>query len=173
MVSCCRRFTIVKKGAIWTRWRGPRLRHRELREAPRRKMQEVPRQPWRRAGRWRILAPRRHCRQEPLPRQPLPVHPATLLLQFAGSYRAGRRIDDNNGPLTPALSPSEGAREKHRLVAGVGYVKDSSVAPARALWPERCAAGRGGWRRNRPRWRAHPCHHRHSPRANFAGCRQR
>jgi hypothetical protein len=35
-------------------------------------------------------------------------------------------MDDNNGPLTPALSPSEGEREKHRRVASVGY--DSSVS---------------------------------------------
>jgi hypothetical protein len=37
-------------------------------------------------------------------------------------------MDDNNGPLTPALSPSEGEREKHRRVASLGYVKDCSVS---------------------------------------------
>jgi hypothetical protein len=40
-------------------------------------------------------------------------------------------MDENNGPLTPALSPSEGEREKHRRVASVGYVKDSSVSGRR------------------------------------------
>jgi len=33
------------------------------------------------------------------------------------AYRGGRRMDDKNGPLTPALSPSEGERENRRQVS--------------------------------------------------------
>jgi len=48
--------------------------------------------------------------------------------QRIAAYKGDRRIDDRNGPLTPALSPSEGEREKHRHFAGVGHVTDSSVS---------------------------------------------
>jgi len=43
------------------------------------------------------------------------------------AYRGGCGIDDIKGPISPALSPSEGEREKHSQSASVVHARDSSV----------------------------------------------
>jgi DNA-binding NarL/FixJ family response regulator len=51
-------------------------------------------------------------------RQILKAGPAAKVLMLSAhtdeAYRGDRWIDDTVGPLTPALSPSEGERENHR-----------------------------------------------------------
>ncbi|SRR5260370_1697142 len=50
-----------------------------------------------------------------------------VLIQWGAIYCGDRGIDDTEGPLSPALSPSEGEREKRSRFASVVHARDSSV----------------------------------------------